>query len=218
MRIYAWYLASDIITTPDGKTLLNDFNTNEDADPHQAKANLLGIERRVAKTLNFASLFGASPDKAARLAKVTVKEMEGFFKQQEKMFPSDGELKKLVVAECRKHYGYISDAYGRQGWYPNINSQDWGEKSRAERQAFNFIIQATEASIMKCITTEARSRLLGTADLVLQVHDEIVFECLEDNVTTTEDTLNFVLNGIDWLPGIKLSGKAKVGNNWHSIH
>jgi DNA polymerase I-like protein with 3'-5' exonuclease and polymerase domains len=217
MRIYAWDLANST-STPDGQALLNDFNTKEKADPHQAKADVLGIDRRVAKTLNFASLFGASPDKAARLANVTVREMEGFFKKQEELFPSDAELKQIVVNECRRHKGRIEDAYGRVGVYPAIYSKDWSEKGRAERQAFNFRIQATEASIMKCITIEARQLLLGKAKLVLQVHDEITFECADEDADEVASILNSVVNGVDWLPGIKLSGTAKVGDNWYQVH
>lgn len=54
MRVYALYLSLVVPELEDAWVLINDFNTNPEADPHQALADLVGVERRVAKTLNFA--------------------------------------------------------------------------------------------------------------------------------------------------------------------
>jgi DNA polymerase-1 len=218
LRIYAWYLKEMVPDMPDAHTLADDFNNNPDADPHQAKADMLGIPRSVGKTLNFATLFGASPAKAAVTGGTTVEEMKGFFLKQEELFPSDKELKEMVVRACRNHKGTIYDLYGRRGWYPDINEKDWGLKGRAERQAFNFIIQGTEASIVKMIGIEARQRLLGKASFIMQVHDEITFECDESVANEVADVLNSVVNDNPWLPGLKVTGSASIGDNWHDIH
>lgn len=220
LRIYAWYLHEMVNTDkyPDALALWDDFNNNPNADPHQAKADVLGIPRGVAKTLNFATLFGASPAKAAVTAGTTEEEMKGFFQQQEELFPSDGVLKSLIINATRRNNGTLFDLYGRRGWYPDINEKDWGLKGRAERQAFNFIIQATEASIMKMLIIEARQRLLGVADLVMTVHDEYTFECDESVAEQVAAVLNSVVNDNDWLPGLKVTGSATIGNNWNEVH
>lgn len=220
LRIYAWYLHNLVDTEqyPDADALWLDFNTNPNADPHQAKADVLGIPRGVAKTLNFAVLFGASPAKAAVTAGTTVEEMKGFFATQDELFPSGEVLKKYIINTTRNNKGIIFDLYGRRGWYPDIIEKDWGLKGRAERQAFNFIIQGTEASIMKMLIIEARHRLLGIADLIMTVHDEITFECDDDKAEITRDVLNDVINNSPWLPGLKVSGSASIGTNWRDIH
>jgi len=220
LRIYAWYLHEMVNSEkyPDALALWDDFNNNPNADPHQAKADVLGIPRGVAKTLNFATLFGASPAKAAVTAGTTVDEMKGFFQQQEDLFPSDGVLKSLVVGATKRNNGTLFDLYGRRGWYPDITESDWGLKGRAERQAFNFIIQATEASIMKMLIIEARHRVGNLGKLVLTVHDEFTFECDESVAEQVATVLNSVVNDNDWLPGLKVTGSATIGNNWNEVH
>jgi DNA polymerase-1 len=220
LRIYAWYLHNMVDTGefPDADALWLDFNNNPNADPHQAKADVLGIPRGVAKTLNFAVLFGASPAKAAVTAGTTVEEMKGFFETQDSLFPSGKVLRDTIIKAVRSNRGVLFDLYGRRGWYPEVNESDWGLKGRAERQAFNFIIQATEATIVKMIIIEARQRLLGKADLIMTVHDEITFECDLDKAESVRVILDDVVNNTPWLPGLKVTGTATVGDNWHDVH
>ena len=203
---------------PDADALWLDFNNNPNADPHQAKADVLGIPRGVAKTLNFAVLFGASPAKAAVTAGTTVEEMKGFFETQDSLFPSGKVLRDTIIKAVRSNRGVLFDLYGRRGWYPEVNESDWGLKGRAERQAFNFIIQATEATIVKMIIIEARQRLLGKADLIMTVHDEITFECDLDKAESVRVILDDVVNNTPWLPGLKVTGTATIGDNWHDVH
>lgn len=220
LRIYAWYLHNLVDTEqyPDANALWLDFNNNPNADPHQAKADVLGISRTVAKTLNFATLFGASPAKAAVTAGTTLAEMKEFFRVQDELFPSGKVLRELIVKRCRNNNGQVFDLYGRRGWYPDIMETDWGLKGRAERQAFNFTIQATEASIVKMIINEARHQLLGLADLVMTVHDEVTFECDDDKADAVRVILDGVVNDFPWLLGLKVSGTATIGDNWHDVH
>jgi DNA polymerase-1 len=218
--VYAWYLANQVDNEeyPDALALWEDFNNNPNADPHQAKADLMNVPRSVAKTLNFATLFGASPAKAAATAGTTLAEMKAFFKQQEELFPSDKALKEEVISACRRNNGVVFSLYGRRGWYPDVNEQDWGLKGRAERQAFNFIIQGTEADIVKMIIIEARHRLLGKADLIMTVHDELTFECDEGVANEVASVLNSVVNEVPWLLGLKVSGTASIGGSWYDVH
>ena len=223
MRVYALYLALMVEENEDAWILFNDFNNNHNADPHQALADLLGIDRQIAKTLNFATLFGASVAKAARTAGTTEREMEGFMKTKDSKFPSDKTLKERVIQACKSNNGVVHDLYGRAGYYKDVYSKDWGLKGAAERQAFNFIIQGTEASVLKGVGIECRKRLSllhlsQPAKLVLMVHDEFVFECKEEDAPVVQQTLNEVFSTIPWLQSIKFSGTANIGSSWHSIH
>lgn len=220
MRIYAWYLAQ-FGETEDAFELLNNFNHGENPDPHQAKADLIGVSRTVAKTLNFAGLFGASVRKAAITAKIPIKEMQRHFDAQEKHFPSDKLLKDTLIKLCRENKGFVFDAYGRRGYYPNILAENKWDRLRAERQAFNFVIQGTEASIIKAMINEAkrvRDKLSFPAKLVLQCHDEIVFEVKEERADEWGSILESIVNRDTWLTGLNLAGKANIGDNWYEIH
>jgi DNA polymerase-1 len=218
MRVYALYLALMCPEYPDAFALFDDFNNNPNADAHQALADLLGIERRIAKTLNFATLFGASVAKAAQTAGTTEREMEGFMKKKEEQFPSDKVLKERIIQACKSNNGVIHDLYGRAGYYRDIYSRDWGMKGAAERQAFNFVIQGTEASVLKGVGIECRKRLGSLAKMVLAVHDEFVFECTQENSAQVITILNEVFNTVPWLHTCKFSGTANAGNNWFEVH
>ena len=71
---------------------------------------------------------------------------------------------------------------------------------------------------MKMLIIEARQRLLGVADLVMTVHDEFTFECDESVAEQVATVLNSVVNDNDWLPGLKVTGSATIGNNWNEVH
>jgi DNA polymerase I len=218
MRVYALYLALLCPEYPDAFALFDDFNTNPNADAHQALADLLVIPRQIAKTLNFATLFGASVAKAASTAGTTEREMEGFMKKKEEQFPSDKILKERIIQACKSNNGVIHDLYGRAGYYRDIYSKDWGMKGAAERQAFNFVIQGTEASVLKGVGIECRKRLGSLAKCVLFVHDEFIFECKTEDADTVIDIVNSVFNDIPWLHTCRFSGTANAGANWHDIH
>jgi DNA polymerase-1 len=144
--------------------------------------------------------------------------MEGFMKKKEEQFPSDKVLKERIIKACTSNNGVIHDLYGRAGYYRDIYSRDWGMKGAAERQAFNFVIQGTEASVLKGVGIECRKRLGSLAKMVLFVHDELVLECKKEDAPEVKRILDEVFNTIPWLHTCKFSGTAHAGNNWLEIH
>ena len=139
-------------------------------------------------------------------------------KQKEKMFPSDKILKERVIQACKSNNGVLHDLYGRAGYYRDLYSRDWGFKGKAERQAFNFLIQGTEASVLKAVGIECRKRIGSLAKVVLFVHDELLYECKEADSPEVQRILNEVFNTIPWLYSIKFSGSANIGKCWHDVH
>ena len=222
MRILAWYLYHCLGDKyPDATNLFVDFNTNENPDPHQAKADLIGTSRSIAKNCNFGGIFGFGAAKFASMSDISIGEAQRIIKQEKEMNPSLDRLKKMVWACCRHLKGYVYDLYGRRGYYPDILSKDKQLAAQAERQVFNFVIQSTEASIIKQWinkTVEALKLNQVPAKLVLQVHDEVMFECDEEWVNIVEQTLQYHLQEEHWLPDLKLTGTPKHGNSWGEIH
>jgi DNA polymerase-1 len=237
MRILAWYLDYALgnelkpdgsLVYPDSKALSDDFNNNENADPHSVTAKILfgdGFtkeDRRVAKTFNFGNLFGFGAATAAKATGLSIRECEEIIKLMEEKYPSLSVMKERTYNVCKKKKGLVATAFGRPGYYPSINSSNKNLKARAERQSFNFLIQGTEADIIKMYQIEVNKRLkeLGLdsdCKFVLQIHDEIVFECTEEKSTQVKELLDNILNETEWLPGIKITGHAKIGKNWQEV-
>lgn len=213
LRIFAWYLFS----VAGDANLWNEFNTNEDADPHMVTAKLLGVERKIGKTINFATLFGAGAGKVAAQLGITKEQAQVYMNKLNEAFPAIDELRQFV-AEAGV---FIHSLYGRRGVYYEAKSKDKGEAARAKRQAFNFVIQATEADLIKLWINIVRVQIdkLGIqAKLVLQVHDEFIFECVDTHVELLMTLLNELINSDYWLPGLRLKAAAKCGRTWLEVH
>ena len=223
LRILAWYLAyygfSDYLYIY--------FCTNEDADPHSLTASLLFGEnftkdqRKLAKTLNFAVIFGISAMSIARKFGINVKEAEEKLNLLEDFYGID-KLREFIIEGAKANEGYVYTAFGRQGYYPDIFSKSKAAVAHAERQIFNFIIQGTESDLVKIMMLTIDGRTIYKIYTVLQVHDEFGFEAPEDTAQPFADECTACIVWNDWLPinenapvPIPLFGKANVGDSWY---
>jgi len=220
LRILAWYLLQCVgMGRGDVHAMVTDFNDNPKPDPHQVTADLLGVARHTGKTINFGVLFGMGCRKLARSLKISEREARTLLRTQTEKQPSIDELRRYIIEISRSNGGYVFSAFGRRGYYPDLLSKDGGLRSHAERQCFNFVIQGTESDLIKHIISKCyeRSRHLH-AKLVLQVHDEFIFEVNEIEAAEMRQIIYSVINIPKLLPGIKLSGTPKIGRNWYETH
>lgn len=222
IRILAQYLDALYGDTEDGRALANDFNSNDSADPHQVTADLLGVSRTQGKTLNFSVMFGSGAEKMGKMMGCSKDEAEALQQKMVSLFPSIGSLKKAVW----KQGIVVHDLYGRRGVYPELDSEDRKTSAHAQRQMFNFIIQATEASIMKMLMVQglilcefygAKYPNLPKPKLVLMVHDEVLFEVSDEYVTDFSIDLQELFSQ-SFLPNVKMKGDCKVGKSWKDAH
>lgn len=224
MRILGWYLAMMLPDMEDAWSLWLDFNLNPEADPHGVTAKLMFGEgyskdqRKVAKTCNFGVLFGIGAAKMARSLGISKDKSEYYLGILQAGFPSLGLLKAMIIEQAKQNGGDAYTLYGRRGRYPELLSSDKQERAHAERQVFNFVIQGTEADIVKMIQIQADRLLHDDTLFIIQAHDELLFECSVERSYGTVQVLEGVVNSYDWLPGLKVTGSAKVGNNWAEIH
>ena len=222
LRILSWYLhhcLGDKLN--DANALFDNFNTSENPDPHQAKADLLGITRKEGKTLNFAVLFGAGTNKIAGMLGKSLKETKELLNKDKELNPSISTLQEMTVNGCKYLKGQVFDLYGRRGYYPDILSTSREKSSGAARQAFNFIIQSTEATIVKLWLTmclnDVQAALLD-AKLILQVHDECLWEVSPSDADDLCLILQSRLQDTGFLPGLKLTGTPVIGKSWGETH
>lgn len=155
----------------------------------------------------------------ARQLNVSVEKSNYYLTLLRNSFVSLSLLKDLVCELGRDNEGDVYTLYGRRGRYPDLCSKDKQLRAKAERQAFNFVIQGTEADIVKLIQIRAHHAIKDVEDtyFVLQVHDELIYETKEGNEEELMITLEGIVNTYEYLPGLKVTGHAKFGKNWYEI-
>jgi DNA polymerase I len=182
-------IAASISREPD---MLAAYAVDPPLDMHvRAYSKMTGIpidkvtkdQRRHGKVLNFGPLYGMTPVGLATSLECSRQEAEEKLARYHEAFPV---LKRSIdiSVETAKRQGFIKTYYGRIRNFPNLTSMEWGEREHAIRGVFNTIIQGTSADIIKIAMVRLFTRIssLGLQDdirMILQVHDEILFEVRE---------------------------------------
>ncbi|MBN2058718.1 MAG: DNA polymerase I [Candidatus Saganbacteria bacterium] len=187
----------------------------EDRDVHQATADELGISRDAAKTVNFGIIYGISDFGLAKQLKVKRTEAAEFI---DRYFARHNGVKAFIdqtIGEARAN-GHVTTMLGRRRPIPDINNPNLGLRSFAERTAINTPVQGTAADMIKVAMVNVREKLRITnyeLRMVLQVHDELVFECPEENAVKAKKLVEEAMG-----TALKLSVPVKVdinsGTSW----
>ena len=206
--------------------LIEAFRHNEDI--HARTAALLNDktveevtteERRGAKTINFGLIYGMGVQKLARELKITQNEAKDF---TEKYFEKMATLKAYydtIVEDAQKH-GFVATLAGRRRLLPELHSRNNQLASQAKRQAVNTVIQGSAADVIKMamVATHKDKELkaLG-AQLILQVHDELIIEAPEANIEAAGARLKQIMQDVASLD-VPLKVDLGVGKNWAEAH
>jgi DNA polymerase-1 len=204
----------------------------EGIDIHTATASeMFGVDldkvdgnlRRQAKTINFGIIYGISAFGLAARLGINQGEAGTFIKRYFERFPGIRDYMDETKKFCREH-GYVRTLFGRVCHYPAIRSPNAAERQAVERQAINAPIQGTAADIIR----RAMIRMEGAlrekrlnARMLLQVHDELVFETPEDEVEATLPVIERVMveapNPAVSLK-VPLQVEARAAANWDEAH
>ena len=137
--------------------------------------------RRRAKAINFGIIYGISGFGLARQLSIPREEAGAYIKKYFQKFPGIQDYMEKYRAFGREH-GYVSTIFGRKVWLPQIKSPNGAERSFGERQAINAPLQGSAADIIKRAMIRMPGALQAAglkAKMLLQVHDELVFEAPE---------------------------------------
>jgi DNA polymerase-1 len=159
--------------------------------------------------------------KVSKQLNMSVKDTKILLKKDAAKNPSLPKLIKMIQQKCRDRQGYVYSMYGRRGYYPDIMLDDGAKRSHAERQAFNFVIQGTEADIVKKWSIKVQKAINDhwiDAKLVLQVHDELLYEVDENDADSFMEIVQKCLQDSNFLPGLKVTGTPKKGRTWGEVH
>ena len=175
--------------------------------------------RRAAKAVNFGIVYGISPFSLSQDIHVSVAQAKSYM---EKYFAHYAGVRAYMdgVVEQGKSQGYVSTLYGRRRWLPELKSSNFNTRSFGERGALNMPIQGTAADIIKLAMIRVEHRLAHEglqAQLVLQVHDELIVECPQAEVGTVARLLTQEMEGVAQL-AVPLTAEAKVGQTWAEAH
>jgi DNA polymerase-1 len=176
-------------------------------------------QRRHAKAINFGLIYGMSAFGLSRSTDLTLAEAENFVTAYFKQFP----CVKTYLDNLRKQAareGYVETMLGRRRYFPNLRNQmNPNLRNREEREAINAPIQGTAADIMKLAMIKVPQALRSEnlrAKLLLQVHDELVLECPEEELLSTGKAVMRTME-LAFPLSIPLLTEAKWGRNWEEM-
>ena len=174
--------------------------------------------RRIAKILNFGVLYGVTAFGISQQTDLTPEQGQRFIKVFFEQYPGIQDYVDNTIQTCRTN-GYVQTALGRRRYLPNITARNIHMRRAAERAAINMPIQGTAADIIKIAMIRIMERMtdLGMrSKMILQVHDELIFEAPRDEL----DALSAVV--IELMPAslslaVPLSVELKTGDTWGDL-
>ena len=217
-------LAAHMADVPELKAA---FAAGEDIHARTAQEMFGEVNRDTrgrAKTVNFAILYGISRWGLATRLGVTPEEAQGTIDLYFQRFPGIQRYIHETLASVREK-GFSETLFGRKCWFPRIASPNQAERQGSERAAINAPIQGTSADIIKRAMARMMPALeaagLGHVRMLLQVHDELVFELPEGDVGAASEVIRAVMAGAAE-PAVKLSVPLGVeigtGPSWGAAH
>lgn len=178
--------------------LINNYLTG--GDIYTTIGDTMGVDRKAGKVLVLAISYGVGPDKIAASIGCSVTEAKKLLTDFEKEFASIAKYKAKVVRLAKQSgpIPFVETLFGRRRYIPDLLSREQGFLSRAERQAFNTVIQGSAADIMKLAIVRAHSCFVDEPDInvLLTVHDELVTVCPEDRAEEVAEAIRVSMEGI----------------------
>ena len=208
------------------KHLIEAFRAGQDVHAITA-SKIFGIpledvtsdQRRIAKTANFGIMYGISSFGLSQRLKIGRGEAKKIIEDYFANFPAISSYIEDTLTAAREN-GYVETIFGRKRFLPDINSRNGTVRALAERNAINAPIQGTSADIIKLamIKTDRRIRQEGLQSrMILQIHDELVFDTTPDEVERLERIVREEMENVIEL-SIPLTVECNHGHNWLEAH
>ena len=216
----------------DVKELKKAFKNNEDIHSLTASQvfnvpiNSVSPEfRRKAKAINFGIIYGITQYGLAKQISVSNQEALDFINSYFKKFPEIKEYMNSTIKACRKN-GYVSNIFGRRIHIRGINDKNFSVRSFQERAAINAPIQSSAADIIRLAMIKIKNLTKEDkkiqAKILLQIHDELIFEAPEKNKDYVKETIKKAMSSISssdhHIFSIPLEVSVNSGYNWGEAH
>ncbi|WP_114973075.1 DNA polymerase I [Rhodoferax ferrireducens] len=201
---------------------------HDNMDVHRATAaEIFGVstdqvtseQRRYAKVINFGLIYGMSAYGLARALSIDNTAAKNYIERYFDRYPGV-KLYMTHTRDSAKARGYVETVFGRRLYLPEINSPNGPRRSGAERAAINAPMQGTAADLIKLSMVKVQQVLddekRGTK-MIMQVHDELVFEVPQDEVEWLKHEIPRLMAGVAHLK-VPLLAEVGVGPNWDKAH
>ena len=172
-------------------------------------------QRTIAKIINFSIIYGKTAFGLAKELKIPVKDASEYIKKYFEQYPRVTTFEKEVI-EFGEEHGYVKTLFGRKRYISGIDSKNKTIKAQAERMAVNTVIQGTAAEVLKKVMLKVYETLNDKDDiaLLLQVHDELIFEVEESSVEKYSEILADIMKNTVKLEDVNLNININIGKNW----
>ncbi|MDR7439257.1 MAG: DNA polymerase I, partial [Armatimonadota bacterium] len=174
--------------------------------------------RRVAKVINYGIVYGISPYGLAQRIGCTAEEAERYIQRYFDTFPGVKAYLERTVAEARRK-GYVTTLLGRRRYLPDLHSRNRSVREAAERAAWNTPIQGSQADLIKLAMIRIHREVLPrfpNGRMLLQVHDELVFETPKDQVQELGRAVREAMRDAMALD-VPVEVEVKAGPNWRDL-
>ena len=171
--------------------------------------------RRQAKSVNFGIIYGMSAFGLSNQLDIGVKEAQEFINRYNEAFPRITQFMDETIEFCEEN-GYVVTEFDRRRYIPDIHSSNRAVKEFGKRAAMNAPIQGTAADIIKIAMIKCDQALKDNnlrSKMILQVHDELIFDVLESELETVKTLVEEIMVSIVKWP-LKLKVEANVGKTW----
>jgi DNA polymerase-1 len=179
------------------------------------RAALTKDERDVAKMVNFGIIYGISAFGLSENLEIPKEDAQAYIDTYLARFPRVQEFIERTIAQAAAD-GYVTTLLGRRRPIPELRAASWTTRSLGERLAVNTVMQGTAADVIKVAMVRIHERLRAegrSARLVLQVHDELLLEVPETEVSAARDLVRVEMTGAYPLDP-PLAVEVGVGDNW----
>lgn len=181
-----------------------------------APEDVTPLQRRHAKAVNFGIVYGISEFSLADDIGVTRYEAKEYIENYLGNYSGVRKYRKQVVQDAREK-GYTQTLYGRRRYIPELTATNFNVRQSAERMALNTPIQGTAADLIKLAMIRVDAALRAqypSAQLLLQVHDELIVECPEEIAQEVAALVSHEMESVAALR-VPLIAEAKIGKSWY---
>jgi DNA polymerase-1 len=213
-----------IASLADDKKMLEAFENNEDIHT-QTASKIFGIDpdkvtkdqRRTAKVVNFGVIYGLGPRGLSNDTGLSYEESAEFIDKYFEIFDGVKEYIENTIELAREN-GFVETLFGRKRYLPEIKANHQQMRSQAERMAINHPVQGTAADLIKLAMINLDKRIKkefkeDEVNMLLQVHDELVFEVKENLVSRAEKIIKEEMESVYKLKA-PIVVEIGVGDNW----
>ena len=195
------------------RTMVNAYLNSEDI--YTAIGNTMGVDRKAGKVLVLSLAYGVGPDKIAREIGCSLTEARELLDSFTAKFPAVGRYKRMIIADARRRspIPYVSTILKRRRYLPDLRSKEQWKRSRAERQAFNTVIQGSAADLIKVAMVRARNLIPDGSSMILTVHDEIVTVTPDHLAEETAAAIREAMEGVKAL-SVPMLADVKIVQKW----